>query len=150
MPLTRLVDTQRTWAKLSVDGERKARFDTLLADLQRKMQNEAVARRMHEALAMQVAGLSLKSKKAAELSTDELAALATEATHAQSSPVLDAGLAQQPAASSCHHCHRAATLRERNAAGEALLAAMPTRPAAVKRADKPGGEERKSKRRACS
>ena len=46
---------------------------------------------MHEALAVQVAGLSPKSKKAAELSTDELAALATEATHAQSSPVLDAG-----------------------------------------------------------
>jgi hypothetical protein len=63
--------------------------------LQRKMQNEAVARRMHEALAMQVAGLSLKSKKAAELGNDELTALATEATHAQSSPVLDAGLAQR-------------------------------------------------------
>ena len=43
VPLTRLVDTQRTRAKLSVDGERKARFDTVLADLQRKMQNEAVA-----------------------------------------------------------------------------------------------------------
>jgi len=144
VPLTRLVDTQRTWAKLSVDGERKARFDTLLADLQRKMQNEAVARRMHEALAMQVAGLSLKSKKAAELSTDELAALATEATHAQSSPVLDAGLAQQ-----LQQVHATIAteqqLRERNAAGEALLAAMPARPAAVKRADKPAARKEKSK-----
>ena len=144
VPLTRLVDTQRAWAKLSVDSERKTQFDTLLAGLQRKMQNEAVARRMHEALAMQVAGLSLKSKKAAELGNDELTALATEATHAQSSPVLDAGLAQQ-----LQQVHAAIAaeqqLRERNAAGEALLAAMPVRPAPVKRADKPAAKKDKSK-----
>ena len=86
VPLTRLVDTQRAWAKLTVDSERKVRFDTLLAGLQRKMQNESVARRMHEALAMQVAGLSLKGKKAGEMSPEELSALAAEATQAQSSP----------------------------------------------------------------
>jgi len=137
VPLTRLVDTQRAWGKLTVDGERKARFDTLLAGLQRKMQNESVSRRMHEALAMQVAGLSLKSKKAAELNNDELGALATEATQAQSSPVLDAGLAQQ-----LQQVHAAVAaeqqLRERNATGEALLAALPVRPAQpARRSEKP-------------
>ncbi len=99
---------------------------------------------MHEALAMQVAGLSLKSKKAAELGNDELTALATEATHAQSSPVLDAGLAQQ-----LQQVHAAIAaeqqLRERNTAGEALLAAMPVRPAPVQRADKPAAKKEKSK-----
>ncbi len=129
VPLTKLVDTQRAWAKLTVDDARKTKFDGLLAGLQRKMQNEAVERRMHEALAMQVAGLSLKSKRAAELSNDELIALATEAAHAQSSPVLDAGLAQQ-----LQQVHAVIAteqqLRERNATGEALLVAMPTRPSA--------------------
>ncbi len=129
VPLTRLVDTQRAWAKLTVDDARKAKFDGLLTGLQRKMQNEAAVRRMHEALAMQVAGLSLKSKRAAELPNDELTALATEAAHAQSSPVLDAGLAQQ-----LQQVHAAVAgeqqLRERNAAGEALLASLPARPAA--------------------
>jgi Domain of Unknown Function (DUF349) len=131
VPLTRLVDTQRSWAKLTVDAERKAKFDGLLVGLQRKMQNESVARRMHEALAMQVAGLSLKSKRVAEMSVDELNALAVESTQAQSSPVLDAGLAQQ-----LQQVHAAVAseqqLRERNAAGEALLAAhqaLPARPA---------------------
>jgi len=127
VPLTRLVDTQRAWVKLTVDDTRKAKFDNLLVGLQRKMQNEAAARRMHEALAMQVAGLSLKSKRAAELPNDELNALATEAAHAQSSPVLDAGLAQQ-----LQQVHAVVAteqqLRERNASGEALLAAMPARP----------------------
>ena len=132
VPLTRLVDTQRAWAKLTVDSERKIRFDTLLAGLQRKMQNESVARRMHEALAMQVAGLSLKGKKAGEMSPDELNALATEATQAQSSPVLDAGLAQQLQQV---HASIAAEqqVRERNAAGEALLATIPVRPARPER-----------------
>lgn len=129
VPLSRLVDSQRAWTKLVVDSERKTRFDAMLATLQQRMQNEAVARRMHEALAMQVAGLSLKSKKAAELGSDELTALATEATHAQSSPVLDAGLAQQLQA-----VHAAIAteqqLRERNATGEALLASMPIAPVA--------------------
>lgn len=127
VPLTRLVDTQRAWAKLVVDEARKTKFEGLLTGLQRKMQNEAAVRRMHEALAMQVAGLSLKSKKAAELSNDELNAMATEAAHAQSSPVLDAGLAQQ-----LQQVHAAVAteqqLRERNAAGETLLAAIPVRP----------------------
>ncbi len=127
VPLTRLVDTQRAWAKLTVDSERKIRFDTLLAGLQRKMQNESVSRRMHEALAMQVAGLSLKGKKAGEMSPEELDALATEATQAQSSPVLDAGLAQQ-----LQQVHASIAAeqqaRERNAAGEALLASIPARP----------------------
>jgi hypothetical protein len=142
VPLTRLVDTQRAWAKLIVDDARKAQFDGLLAGLQRKMQNEAAVRRMHEALAMQVAGLSLKSKRAAELTNEELAALATEAAHAQSSPVLDAGLAQQ-----LQQVHGAVAgeqqLRERNAAGEALLAGLPVRPsapAAPKRARAPKPE----------
>lgn len=143
VPLSRLVDSQRAWAKLAVDGERKTRFDAMLATLQQRMQNEAVARRMHEALAMQVAGLSLKSKKAAELGNDELTALATEATHAQSSPVLDAGLAQQLQA-----VHAAIAteqqLRERNATGEALLASMPiapVSPAALKRPRKEPAKE---------
>lgn len=130
VPLTKLVDTQRAWAKLVVDDARKVKFDGLLAGLQRKMQNEAAVRRMHEALAMQVAGLSLKSKRAAELPADELNALATEAAHAQSSPVLDAGLAQQ-----LQQVHAAVAgeqqLRERNATGEALLAGLPTRPVAT-------------------
>ena len=132
VPLTRLVDTQRAWAKLTVDSERKTRFDTLLAGLQRKMQNESVARRMHEALAMQVAGLSLKGKKAGEMSPEELDALASEATQAQSSPVLDAGLAQQ-----LQQVHASIAAeqqsRERNAAGEALLASIPARPARPER-----------------
>ena len=132
VPLTRLVDTQRAWAKLTVDSERKVRFDTLLAGLQRKMQNESVSRRMHEALAMQVAGLSLKGKKAGEMSPEELDALATEATLAQSSPVLDAGLAQQ-----LQQVHASIAAeqqaRERNAAGEALLASIPARPARPER-----------------
>ena len=132
VPLTRLVDTQRAWAKLTVDSERKVRFDTLLAGLQRKMQNESVARRMHEALAMQVAGLSLKGKKAGEMSPEELSALAAEATQAQSSPVLDAGLAQQ-----LQQVHASIAVeqqaRERNAAGEALLASIPARPARPER-----------------
>ncbi|MBL8310503.1 MAG: DUF349 domain-containing protein [Burkholderiales bacterium] len=142
VPLSRLVDTQRAWAKLAVDGERKTRFDGMLASLQQRMQNEAVARRMHEALAMQVAGLSLKSKKAAELSHDELTALATEATLAQSSPVLDAGLAQQLQA-----VHAAIAteqqLRERNAAGEALLAALPVAPVAPATLKRPRKEPTK-------
>lgn len=133
VPLTRLVDTQRAWAKLTVDSERKVRFDSLLAGLQRKMQNESVARRMHEALAMQVAGLSLKGKKAGEMSPEELDALATEATQAQRSPVLDAGLAQQ-----LQQVHASIAAeqqaRERNAAGEALLASIPARPARPERA----------------
>ena len=132
VPLTRLVDTQRAWAKLTVDSERRVRFDTLLAGLQRKMQNESVSRRMHEALAMQVAGLSLKGKKAGEMSPEELDALATEATLAQSSPVLDAGLAQQ-----LQQVHASIAAeqqaRERNAAGEALLASIPARPARAER-----------------
>lgn len=132
VPLTRLVDTQRAWAKLTVDSERKVRFETMLAGLQRKMQNESVSRRMHEALAMQVAGLSLKGKKADEMSPEELDALATEATLAQSSPVLDAGLAQQ-----LQQVHASIAAeqqaRARNAAGEALLASIPARPARPER-----------------
>lgn len=127
VPLTKLVDTQRAWGKLTVDAERKARFEGLLIGLQRKMQNESVARRMHEALAMQVAGLSLRAKKAAEFSNEDLNALAHDATVAQSSPALDAGLAQQ--LQQVHGVIAAEQqLRERNAAGEALFASMPTPP----------------------
>ena len=127
VPLTKLVDTQRAWGKLAVDADRKAKFEGLLIDLQRKMQNESIARRMHEALAMQVAGLSLKSKKAAEFSNEELNALAHDATVAQSSPALDAGLAQQ--LQQVHGVIAAEQqLRERNTAGEALFASMPTPP----------------------
>jgi hypothetical protein len=127
VPLTKLVDTQRAWSKLTIDADRKAKFESLLIELQRKMQNESIARRMHEALAMQVAGLSLKSKKAAEFSNEELNALAHDATVAQSSPALDAGLAQQ-----LQQVHGVIAseqqLREKNAAGEALFAAMPVPP----------------------
>ena len=127
VPLTKLVDTQRAWGKLAIDADRKAKFEGLLIDLQRKMQNESAARRLHEALAMQVAGLSLKSKKAAEFSNDELNALAVDATHAQSSAALDAGLAQQ--LQQVHGVIAAEQqLRERNATGEALFASMPTPP----------------------
>ena len=127
VPLTKLVDTQRAWGKLTVDADRKAKFEGLLIDLQRKMQNESLARRMHEALAMQVAGLSLKSKKAAEFSNEELNTLAHDATVAQSSPALDAGLAQQ--LQQVHGVIAAEQqLRERNATGEALFASMPTPP----------------------
>ncbi len=73
---------------------------------------------------MQIAGLSLKSKRAAELASDELITLAADATQAQGSPVLDAGLAQQ-----LQQVHAAVAreqqARERNAVGEALLATMP-------------------------
>ena len=127
VPLTKLVDTQRAWGKLTVDTDRKAKFEALLIGLQRKMQNESAARRMHEALAMQVAGLSLKSKKAAEFSNEELNTLAHDATVAQSSPALDAGLAQQ--LQQVHGVIAAEQqLRERNATGEALFASMPTPP----------------------
>ena len=127
VPLTKLVDTQRAWGKLTIDADRKAKFEGLLIDLQRKMQNESAARRLHEALAMQVAGLSLKSKKAAEFSNEELNALAVDATHAQSSSALDAGLAQQ--LQQVHGVIAAEQqLRERNATGEALFASMPTPP----------------------
>ncbi|HPT57303.1 MAG TPA: hypothetical protein PLK42_11530, partial [Casimicrobium sp.] len=132
VPLTKLVDTQRAWAKLTVDADHKARFEALLVSLQRKMQNEAASRRLHEALAMQVAGLSLKSKKASELNTEELNALAHDATVAQSSPVLDAGLAQQ-----LQQVHSTIAgeqqSRERNAAGEALLASIPQPPKRLER-----------------
>jgi hypothetical protein len=128
VPLTKLVETQRAWAKLTVDDAHKAKFESLNVNLQRKMQNEAAVRRMHEALAMQVAGLSLKSKKVSEATPEELAALAADATAAQASPALDAGLAQQLQA-----VHAAIAseqqLREKNATGEALLAAIPQRPA---------------------
>ena len=127
VPLTKLVDTQRAWGKLAIDADRKAKFEGLLIDLQRKMQNESAARRLHEALAMQVAGLSLKSKKTAEFSIEELNALAVDATHAQSSAALDAGLAQQ--LQQVHGVIAAEQqLRERNATGEALFASMPTPP----------------------
>lgn len=132
VPLTKLVDTQRAWAKLTVDADHKARFEALLVGLQRKMQNEAASRRLHEALAMQVAGLSLKSKRASELNTEELNALAHDATVAQSSPVLDAGLAQQ-----LQQVHSTIAgeqqSRERNAAGEALLASIPQPPKRLER-----------------
>ena len=127
VPLSKLVDTQKAWGKLTVDADRRAKFEGMLIDLQRKMQNESVARRMHEALAMQVAGLSLKSKKAAEFSNEELNTLAHDATVAQSSPALDAGLAQQ--LQQVHGVIAAEQqLRERNATGEALFVSMPTPP----------------------
>ena len=127
VPLTKLVDAQKAWGKLTVDADRRAKFEGMLIGLQRKMQNESIARRMHEALAMQVAGLSLKSKKAAEFSNEELNALAHDATVAQSSPALDAGLAQQ--LQQVHGVIAAEQqLRERNASGEALFASMPTPP----------------------
>ncbi len=136
VPLTKLVDTQRAWAKLTVDAAHKARFEALLSSLQRKMQNEAASRRLHEALAMQVAGLSLKSKKASELNTEELNALAHDATVAQSSPVLDAGLAQQ-----LQQVHSTIAgeqqSRERNATGEALLASIPQPPKRLERTHAP-------------
>jgi hypothetical protein len=128
VPLTKLVETQRGWLKLEVDDARKAKFDALNASLQRKMQNESASRRMHEALAMQVAGLSLKSKRVAEATPEELTALGQEATAAQASPVLDAGLAQQ--LQGVHAAIAAEqTSREKNAAGESLLASIPQRPA---------------------
>jgi Domain of Unknown Function (DUF349) len=128
VPLTKLVETQRGWLKLEVDDARKAKFDALNASLQRKMQNESASRRMHEALAMQVAGLSLKSKRVAEATPEELTALGQEATVAQASPVLDAGLAQQ--LQGVHAAIAAEqTSREKNAAGESLLASIPQRPA---------------------
>jgi hypothetical protein len=124
VPLSKLVEAQRAWAKLAPDEDRKARFEALTRALQLKMQNEALARRLHEQLAMQIAGFALKSKRAAELSAEELAQLASEATRAQSSPVLDAGLAQQLQA-----VHAAIAteleLRERHAVGEQLLASRP-------------------------
>ena len=127
VPLTKLVDAQKAWGKLIVDADRRGKFEGMLIGLQRKMQNESIARRMHEALAMQVAGLSLKSKKAAEFSNEELNALAHDATVAQSSPALDAGLAQQ--LQQVHGVIAAEQqLRERNASGEALFASMPTPP----------------------
>ncbi len=127
VPLNKLVDAQKAWGKLTVDADRLAKFEGMLINLQRKMQNESVARRMHEALAMQVAGLSLKSKKAAEFSNEELNTLAHDATVAQSSPALDAGLAQQ--LQQVHGVIAAEQqLRERNATGEALFASMPTPP----------------------
>ena len=127
VPLTKLVDAQKAWGKLTVDADRRGKFEGMLIGLQRKMQNESIARRMHEALAMQVAGLSLKSKKAAEFSNEELNALAHDATVAQSSPALDAGLAQQ--LQQVHGVIAAEQqLRERNASGEALFASMPTPP----------------------
>jgi hypothetical protein len=128
VPLTKLIETQRAWLKLEIDDVRRAKFDVLNASLQRKMQNESAARRLHEALAMQVAGLSLKSKKVSEATPEELTALAQEATVAQASPVLDAGLAQQ-----LQGVHAAIATeqssREKNAAGESLLASIPQRPA---------------------
>lgn len=127
VPLSKLVDAQRTWTKLTVDDERKARFEKLNAGLQAKMQNESQSRRLHEALAMQIAGLTLKSKRVGELAADELAALAHEATAAQSSPVLDAALAQQ-----LQGVHSAIAAEqqshEKNAAGEELLSSMPKHP----------------------
>ncbi len=127
VPLSKLVDAQRAWAKLTVDDERKARFEKLNTGLQAKMQNESQSRRLHEALAMQIAGLTLKSKRVGDLNTDELKALAVEATAAQGSPVLDAALAQQ-----LQGVHSAIAAeqqsREKNAAGEELLASMPKNP----------------------
>jgi hypothetical protein len=128
VPLTKLVETQRAWTKLTVDDAHKAKFESLNINLQRKMQNEAAVRRMHEALAMQVAGLSLKSKKVSEATSEDLNTLAIDATQAQASPALDAGLAQQ-----LQGVHAAIAaeqqLREKNAAGEALLSSIPQRPA---------------------
>jgi Domain of Unknown Function (DUF349) len=131
VPLTKLIDAQRAWAKLSVDDERKARFEKLNSSLQAKMQNESQSRRLHEALAMQIAGLTLKSKRVTEMDAEELQALASEATTAQSSPALDAALAQQ-----LQGVHAAIAaeqqLREKNAAGEELLASLPKRPARIR------------------
>lgn len=136
VPLSKLVEAQRTWAKLAPDPERKARFEALTRALQLKMQNEALARRLHEQLAMQIAGFALKSKRAADLSADELAQLASEATRAQSSPVLDAGLAQQLQA-----VHAAIAteleLREKHAVGEQLLASRPVPQSAPQPAPQP-------------
>ena len=136
VPLSKLVEVQRAWAKLSPDAERQARFQALTKALQLKMQNDALARRLHEQLAMQIAGLALKSKKASELPAEELATLAAEATRAQSSPVLDAGLAQQLQAV---HAAIAAELelRERHALGERLLAERPIRPETAAPAEPP-------------
>ncbi|MCX8099417.1 MAG: DUF349 domain-containing protein [Casimicrobiaceae bacterium] len=127
VPLNKLVEVQRAWAKLAPDAERKARFEALTQRLQRKLQNEALARRLHEQLALKVAGLVLRSKQVAELSSEALAALAAEATEAQGSPVLDAALAQQLQAV---HAAVAAELelRERYAEGERLLAERPRQP----------------------
>jgi Domain of Unknown Function (DUF349) len=127
VPLSKLVETQRTWAKLATDDARRATFDALNAKLQNKMQNESQSRRLHEALAMQIAGLTLKSKRVSDLDADELKALANEATTAQGSPALDAALAQQ-----LQGVHAAIAaeqqLREKNAAGEELLASLPKKP----------------------
>jgi hypothetical protein len=140
VPLTKLVETQRGWLKLEVDDTRKAKFDALNASLQRKMQNESASRRMHEALAMQVAGLSLKSKRVADATAEELVALGQEATAAQASPVLDAGLAQQ--LQGVHAAIAAEqTSREKNAAGESLLASIPQRPAKPVASRKPRKEK---------
>jgi hypothetical protein len=127
VPLTKLMEAQRAWAKLSVDDERKTRFEKMNSALQAKMQNESQSRRLHEALAMQIAGLTLKSKRVGELNAEDLRALAAEATTAQSSPVLDAALAQQ--LQGVHSAIAAEqTVREKNAAGEALLASLPSAP----------------------
>jgi hypothetical protein len=131
VPLSKLIDAQRAWAKLTVGDERKARFEKLNAGLQLKMQSESQSRRLHEALAMQIAGLTLKSKRVGELNADELKALANEATSAQGSPVLDAALAQQ--LQGVHSAIAAEQqLREKNAAGEELLASFPKKPGRTK------------------
>jgi Domain of Unknown Function (DUF349) len=131
VPLSKLIDAQRAWAKLTVDDERKVRFEKLNSGLQAKMQNESQSRRLHEALAMQIAGLTLKSKRVSELDADELKTLANEATAAQGSPVLDAALAQQ-----LQGVHSAIAAeqqsREKNAAGEELLSSLPKRPSRPK------------------
>ncbi|TAF98784.1 MAG: DUF349 domain-containing protein [Betaproteobacteria bacterium] len=128
VPLSKLIEAQRAWGKLSTDATRKTKFEQLNASLQQRMQSESMSRRLHEALAMQVAGLSLKSKRVADATPEALEALAAEATAAQSSPAMDAGLAQQLQA-----VHAAVASeqqnREKHAAGEALLASMPQRPA---------------------
>lgn len=129
VPLTKLIEAQRAWAKLAVDDERKVRFEKMNAALQAKMQSESQSRRLHEALAMQIAGLTLKSKRVGEMTADELRALASESTTAQGSPALDAALAQQ-----LQGVHAAIAaeqqLREKNAAGEELLASLPAHPGA--------------------
>ncbi len=131
VPLTKLIEAQRAWSKISVDDERKARFEKLNSALQAKMQNESQSRRLHEALAMQIAGLTLKSKRVTDMDADELRALASEATTAQSSPALDAALAQQ--LQGVHGSIAAEQqLREKNAAGEELLASLPKRPARIR------------------
>jgi Domain of Unknown Function (DUF349) len=136
VPLTKLVEAQRAWAKLTVDDERRHRFEKLNGGLQAKMQNESQSRRLHEALAMQIAGLTLRSKRVNDMDADELRALASEATTAQSSPALDAALAQQ-----LQGVHAAIAaeqqLREKNAAGEELLASLPKRPARVREKKEP-------------